>query len=322
MLNQKSGDLKLRFQFKGNSKRVDVYLSEKLDDYSRSQIASFIKKGLVFLNKDIAKKSDILKDGDILYLSFPILEESSIRAQNIDIDIVYEDSSIIVIDKKQNMVVHPGAGNYDGTLVNGILYHCEDLKGIGGVLRPGVVHRLDKDTSGIIVFAKNQKSLNDIARQFKEHSNIRKYMAIVRGETPLSGRIETFISRHPKNRIKFSSKNNKGKWAVTEFKRLELFAHFSLLEIELHTGRTHQIRVHFADKNHPLLGDPLYGPSPNQYSFLNKNIYYKIKKLKGQMLHAKYLEFNHPETKKRISFESRVNEDFSEILELLRKYDR
>ena len=309
------------FIFEGKSKRVDLYLSERLSDHSRNQIINFIKDGNVLVNNLKTKKSVKLKAGDLINITIPKAIESKIIPQKMDLNILYEDDTIIVIDKKQGVVVHPGAGNPDNTLVNGILYHCKDLEGIGGVLRPGVVHRIDRYTSGILVFAKTQVALNHIAAQFKEHSNVRKYLAIVKSDLGDYGKIETFISRNPKHRIKFTSKTDHGKIAITNFKTVERFNHFSLVEATLETGRTHQIRVHFSDKGSPILGDPLYGPGYANYKYLNHKLYRKIKELKGQMLHAKYLEIEHPKTKKRISFESKVNDDFQEVLNLLKEYD-
>ncbi len=309
------------FIFNEKIKRVDLFLSEKLTNYSRNQIIKFIKNGNILLNNELTKKSVKLKAGDKISIEIPPPVESTIIPQKMDLNILYEDDTIIVIDKKQGVIVHPGAGNPDNTLVNGILHHCKNLEGIGGVLRPGVVHRIDKDTSGVIIFAKTQYALNHIAAQFKEHSNIRKYLALVKGDSGESGKIETFISRSPKNRIKFTSKTDSGKWAISNYKKIKSFNHFSLIEVTLETGRTHQIRVHFSDRFNPILGDPLYGPDFSHYKFLNHNIYRKIKLLKGQLLHAKFLEIEHPVTKNRVSFSSKPHQDFLEILELLEEFD-
>ena len=313
----------LELIFKDNkSIRVDKFLAENLKDFTRSEISKIIDDQNLKVNDNIVKKSYKLNYGDKISVNIPEPKISEIIPRKMKLNIVYEDECIIVIDKPQGLVVHPGAGNYDNTLVNGLLYHCNDLKGIGGVLRPGVIHRIDKDTSGILVFAKTQYALNYIAEQFKEHTNKRRYLAIIRGVLARKeGRIETFISRDSKNRLKFTSKTNNGKKAITNYKVLEEFTHFSLVEAILETGRTHQIRVHFADMNHHIIGDSLYGYGLKSYKFLNNPIYSKIKNLKGQMLHAEYLEFKHPGSKKTVSFKSKPNKDFLELLELIKKYD-
>jgi len=305
-----------------NSIRVDKYLSENLKEFTRSEISKFIEEKNLKVNGLVSKKSLKLSFGDIITLSIPEVKVSELIPQKMNLNIIYEDEDIIVIDKEQGVVVHPGAGNWDMTLVNGLLHHCSDLKGIGGVLRPGVVHRIDKDTTGVIVFAKNQHSINHISNQFKNHTNVRKYLALVKGVLPNdSGRIETYIIRDLKNRLKFTSKLDKGKVAITNYQVIERFSHFSLIEARLETGRTHQIRVHFADMNHPLIGDPLYGPGIKAYSFLPNEIYNKIKKLKGQLLHAKYLEIEHPRKLENIVFESGLHKDFSSFLNILKKYN-
>lgn len=302
--------------------RIDKFLSEELPRFTRSEISRIIEDRNLLVNGKISKKSLKLSKNDLIEILIPKPKTSEIIPQKMDFKVVYQDNDIIVIDKEQGVVVHPGAGNWDNTLVNGLLYYCNDLKGIGGVLRPGVVHRIDKDTTGIIVFAKNQNSLNNIAEQFKLHTNKRKYLAIVRGRLKLNeGRIETYITRDPNNRLKFTSKLNKGKIAITNYKVIESFNHFSLIEAILETGRTHQIRVHFSDMNHPIIGDPLYGYGIKNYNFLPKEVYSKIKQLKGQLLHAEYLEIKHPSKNKNIIFKAELHKDFIDFLNIIKKND-
>jgi len=307
---------------KENSIRIDKYLSINLKEFTRSEISKFIDDKNLKVNGLVAKKSFKLSFDDFIELTIPELKTSELIPQEMDLNIIYEDDDVIVIDKKLGVVVHPGAGNWDNTLVNGLLHYCKDLEGIGGVLRPGVVHRIDKDTTGVIIFAKNQHTINHISLQFKEHTNIRKYLLLVRGiPKEDSGRIETLITRDPKNRLKFTSKLDKGKLAITNYKVIEKFNHFSLIEAKLETGRTHQIRVHFADMNLPLVGDTLYGYGVKSYSFLPNEIYSKIKQLKGQMLHAKYLEIDHPTKGERVSFEASPHNDFLVFLNILKKHN-
>ncbi len=314
---------KIEIKFtRDNSIRIDKFLSEELPNFTRSEISRIIDNKNLKVNGSLAKKSLKLNKNDFIEILIPEPRTSEIIPQKMDLRIVYEDNDIIVIDKEQGVVVHPGAGNWDNTLVNGLLYYCNDLKGIGGVLRPGVVHRIDKDTTGIIVFAKNQNSLNSIAEQFKLHTNKRKYLALVRGRFELNeGRIETYITRDPNNRLKFTSKLNKGKIAITNYKVIEVFNHFSLIEAVLETGRTHQIRVHFSDMNHPIIGDPLYGYGIKNYNFLAKEVYSKMKQLKGQLLHAEYLEIKHPSKNKNIIFKAELHKNFIDFLNIIKKND-
>jgi len=300
--------------------RIDKFLAEALPQFTRSEISKIIDDKNLKVNNKISKKSLKLNNGDKIEILIPNPKTSEIIAQEMNLDIIYEDDDIIVINKQQGIVVHPGAGNWDNTLVNGLLHHCNDLKGIGGVLRPGVVHRIDKDTTGVIIFAKNQFALNYIAEQFKFHTNKRRYLAIIRGIPELEkGRIETYITRDPNNRLKFTSKLNKGKIAITNYRIVEKFNHFSLIEAILETGRTHQIRVHFSDMNHPIIGDTLYGYGIKNYNFLSNEIYSKIKQLKGQLLHAEFLEIKHPNLNKNVSFEAKPHKDFLDFLNIIKK---
>ncbi len=301
--------------------RVDRFLSENCSEISRSNIAKLIDNGLVTIFDKVIKKSYKLKANDIINLTLPEIQESEIAPENIPLNIIYEDSEIIFLDKPQGVVVHPGAGNYSGTLVNGLLYHCKDLKTIGSIIRPGVVHRIDKDTSGVLVFAKSEHSLNYLAKQFQEHTNKRVYHAVVYGVTPDKGSFKTFFKRHPTNRLKYTSKTESGKEAITHFKTLRKFRRFSYVELRLETGRTHQIRVHLSENGFPIIGDSLYGLPAKHFQFLNQNIYKKILELNGQLLHAKTLGVEHPITKKWIEFDSDLPIYFTELLKLIEEFD-
>lgn len=229
-----------------------------------------------------------------------------IEPEDINLDIIYEDKDVIVVNKPQEMVVHPAPGVYSGTLVNALLHHCKDLSGINGVARPGIVHRIDKDTSGILVVAKNDISHNNLAAQFKEHSISRVYMALVEGIIKdEQGTIEAPIGRHPVDRIKMAVVKD-GRHAVTHYKVIERFKNHTLVECRLETGRTHQIRVHMSHIMHPLVGDPVYGYKKQRFN------------LKGQMLHAKLLGFIHPTTRQYVEFESELPEYFKKIIKILK----
>ena len=228
------------------------------------------------------------------------------QAENIPLDVIYEDSDVIVINKSQDMVVHPAPGNYSGTLVNALLYHCRDLSGINGVLRPGIVHRIDKDTSGALVVAKNDNAHNSLAMQLKDHSMTRSYLALVEGIIKQDeGSIDEPIGRHPKDRIKMAVVEN-GKKAITHYKVIERFDNYTLVECNLETGRTHQIRVHMAKIGHPLVGDLVYGFKKQRFN------------LKGQVLHAKRLGFIHPSTNEYMEFVSPLPDYFEKLITKLR----
>lgn len=286
--------------------RLDLYLSQIFEEKSRSYFQEIIKNGNVLINNKEKKRNYKLKLGDNIEVNIPEPKLLEIEPEDIEVDILYEDKDIIVVNKPQEMVVHPAPGLYSGTLVNALLNHCTDLSGINGVARPGIVHRIDKDTSGVLVVAKNDKSHNNLAVQFKEHSISRVYMALVEGTIKNEqGTIEAPIGRHPVDRIKMAVVKN-GRHAVTHYKVIERFKSHTLVECRLETGRTHQIRVHMSHIKHPLVGDPVYGYKKQRFN------------LKGQMLHARLLGFVHPSTGKYVEFQSEVPEYFKKIVKILR----
>ena len=286
--------------------RIDFYLSCKLD-YSRNFISSLIKDEYILINDIVCKKpSTKLKINDSIYIKDIVVKELNIEPNNIDIDIVYDDEELSIINKKRGMVVHPSAGHINDTLVNAIMYHMKNnLSNINGVNRPGIVHRIDKDTSGLLCICKTNFSHNEIAKQFKEHTNVRKYICIVKGIIKKDeGTIDAPIGRDKKNRIRFDIDKINGKNAVTKFKVLKRYNNYTYVECELFTGRTHQIRVHMKSIGHPLLGDLLYTSKDKNFP-----------ELSGQILHAKYLEFNKPSTNERLKFDSEVPDYFKDVIE-------
>ena len=287
--------------------RLDSFI-KSYSDLSRTYIASLIDEGYVTVNDNIVEKSSYkTKLHDIINVTEKEIEVLDIEPEDLPLDILYEDDDILIINKARGMVVHPSNGHESGTLVNAIMYHCKDkLSSINGVIRPGIVHRIDKDTSGILCICKNDESHKSIASQFKEHSNIRKYLAIVKGEIPKdSGEINKPIGRDKRNRLR-RAVDRDGKEAITRYKVLKRFIGYTYIECELLTGRTHQIRVHMKDMGYPLLGDLLYGKVDRNFI-----------KLDGQILHAYYLELNHPKTNERMAFKSELPEYFKEILNYL-----
>jgi 23S rRNA pseudouridine1911/1915/1917 synthase len=289
------------------NKRLDVFLTEKIEGKSRSYIQEVIDKEAVKVNDKIKKSNYKLKLQDEVLVEVPESVELEVEAEDIPINIIYEDKDVIVINKPQEMVVHPAPGNYSGTLVNALLYHCKDLSGINGVIRPGIVHRIDKDTSGILVIAKNDNAHNKLSEQLKEHTMTRTYLALVEGNIKVDqGTVNAPIGRHPIDRIKMAIVKD-GREAVTHFRVLERFGDYTLVQCNLETGRTHQIRVHMAHIGYPLVGDAVYGYKKQKFN------------LKGQVLHAKVLGFIHPATGKYIEFDSEVPIYFKKLLEKLRK---
>ena len=285
--------------------RVDKFIAESMDK-SRGEVQKYFELQSVFVNAKLAKPSLSLKNGDLVEFEIPEVTVSQIEKQNIPLDVVYEDSDVIVVNKPSGMVVHPANGHYSDTLVNALMYHCTDLSSINGEIRPGIVHRIDKDTSGLLVACKNDFSHNAIAEQLKAKTSTRKYIAIVYGNFEHNyGKIDAPIGRDPQNRLKNAVVAG-GKESVTTFKVLERFGDFTLLELKLETGRTHQIRVHMAYIGHPVLGDPLYGPKKVIGDF-------------GQFLHAKTLGFIHPRTNEYMEFESELPEIFKEKINELKK---
>ena len=288
--------------------RLDVYLADQFVDMSRSYIQKIIKDKKVTVNGKVEKAKYLVKEEDKIVIEIPKPKVLEVVPQDIPIEIVYEDDDIIIVNKPQGMVVHPAPGNYEGTLVNAILYHCKgNLSSINGVIRPGIVHRIDKDTSGILMIAKNNNAHNCLAEQLKDHSITREYEFICHGvfkEDNIT--VDRPIGRNPKDRLKMAIVPN-GKRAVTHFEVIERFNGYTHVRARLETGRTHQIRVHAMSINHPLVGDPVYGPK-------NSKI-----KLNGQALHAKKLGFIHPTTKEYVEFDSELPDYFQKLLEKLRK---
>ena len=290
--------------------RIDSYISKVNSDITRSYSRTLIKEGKVKVNSQIIKPSYKVKEGDIVEIEYIKPKEIDAVAQDIKIDIVYEDDDIIIINKAKGMVVHLGNGNFDGTVVNALLYtHKDKLSTINGVIRPGIVHRIDKDTTGLIVVAKNDNAHKCLANQFKEHSNTRKYVALVKGIIKQDNiDINLPIARNPRNRVKMAVTTKNSKRAVTHIKVLERYYvdNMTLVEANLETGRTHQIRVHMSYINHPLVGDEVYGKKDKRFV------------TNGQMLHAKTLGFIHPRTNKYIEFDSELPEYFKNILKKLK----
>lgn len=285
--------------------RIDKYLSNELDDMTRSQIQMIINDKNVIVNGNVVKNNYKLKFNDEIIVTIPDPVESDILPEDIPLDIYYEDEDLIVINKPSGMVVHPGNGNYEHTLVNALMYHCKDLSSINGVIRAGIVHRIDKDTSGLIVACKNDFSHKELSKQFMDKTVSRKYYAICHGViTHNQGKIDAPIGRNPDNRQQMGVVEN-GKPARTHFKVLERFEKYTLCEMQLETGRTHQIRVHMKYIGFPVAGDPLYGPR-------------KVVGNHGQYLHAKTLGFTHPRTGKYMEFESPLPDFYEEFLEELR----
>ncbi|MBR1599047.1 MAG: RluA family pseudouridine synthase [Lachnospiraceae bacterium] len=294
---------------KDDQNRIDKYINDELPDSSRSYIQHMIKEGLVLVNGKPCKANYKCRLNDTIDITYEEAKELDVLPENIPLDIVYEDNSIIIVNKPKNMVVHPAAGHESGTLVNALLYHCKDsLSSINGVKRPGIVHRIDRNTTGLLVICKNDKAHNKLAEQLKVHSITRKYHAICHGIIKENeGTINAPIGRHPIDRKKMSINHKNGREAITHYKVLKTFEKgYSYIECTLETGRTHQIRVHMASIGHPILGDDVYGP---------KNP--KIRNLEGQTLHAKVLGFVHPETNEYIEFDSELPEYFTLLLDNL-----
>lgn len=287
--------------------RVDKCLNELIDSLSRSYIQKLVTEGKITANGKRIKSSYRVRTDDQIRVILPPVIAPDIVSEEIPLDILYEDDDVIVVNKPKGMVVHPAPGHYQGTLVNALLAHCgQDLSGINGVLRPGIVHRIDRDTTGSVIACKNDKAHACIARQLKEHTIIRKYHAIVQGNLKEDeGTIHTLIGRHPVDRKKMAVLNSGGKEAITHYRVLKRFDKYTYIELRLETGRTHQIRVHMAWLGHPLLGDTVYGP---------KNCPYK---LEGQTLHAKILGFRHPKTNEYIETDAPLPEYFNRLLNIL-----
>jgi len=294
-------------------KRLDSFLAEKIEGCSRTYMQKLIEEECCKVNGKSAKSNLKLRSGDKVEVSIPAPVPLEVEPEKIELHIVYEDKDIVVINKPQGMVVHPAHGNYSGTVVNALLEHCGSLSdyngltGINGVMRPGIVHRIDKDTSGIIVVAKTNEAHLSLSEQLKEHSITRKYTALLEGRLKEdSGSVETLIGRSPKDRKKMAVVSNNGKRAVTHYRVLESFDDFTLVEAVLETGRTHQIRVHMSYLGHPVVGDAVYGYKKQRFD------------TKGQLLHARVLGFIHPASREYVEFEAPLPDYFEKILGILR----
>ena len=295
-----------------NGKRVDKFLATSLPECTRSFIQGIIKDHLVKVDNKVVKANFKLSIGQCVSISVPSPSIPDIVPEDIPLNIVYEDNHILIVSKPKNMVVHPAPGHYTGTLVNALMYHCkDDLSGINGVMRPGIVHRIDKDTTGLLVVSKNDMSHQSLATQLKEHSITRTYHLVVHGNIKTDeGTIDAPIGRHNINRKRMSTRSKNSREAITHYKVLERFGNYTYLECRLQTGRTHQIRVHLASIGHPILGDELYGFGKSPF------------KLEGQTLHAKTLGFTHPSSKVYVEFQDELPQYFVELIEKLRYNNR
>lgn len=290
------------------NRRIDIYLSEKLEDMSRASVKKLIVEGNILVNEKFIKPKYIVKSGDLIEVTFEEKEEAiEILKEDIPLEIVYEDSDLAVINKPQGMVVHPATGNMVGTLVNALLYKFDTLSTLNGEDRPGIVHRIDKDTSGLLMIAKNDFTHEGLAKQLKEHTTTRKYYALVEGPIKEeSSTIDAPIGRHRIDRKRMTVTETNSKNALTHFKVIERFEKYTLIEAKLETGRTHQIRVHMTYINHPVVGDPVYGYKNQKFN------------LQGQLLFAKKIGFIHPRSGEYLEFEVELPEYFTKILTILR----
>ena len=310
---------------KNHGKRLDVFLAENINHLTRSSLKKLIENEQVKLNKKVLKApSAKVKYKDQVIINIIENNEQNIRPKKIKLNIIYEDNDVLVINKPKGMVVHPGAGNYKNTLVNALLFkYKKKLSDVNGPLRPGIVHRIDKETSGLLVIAKNNLAHSNLGEQFSKHSIERKYLCLAWGVVrPLNGKISTLISRDKKNRQLMTVSEINGKKAVTNYKTIKVFnikdiPKISLLECELETGRTHQIRVHLKYKGTSLLGDKQYGKKNIKFKKINNDFFNRLNNLSGQALHAKTLGFIHPKKKKWMNFNSELPNGFKKILNLL-----
>ena len=300
--------------------RLDAFLAAAIPELTRSAVQRLIEQGQVLLDGKVVKASHKLSAGELVAVTIPAPEPASAVAEDIDLDILFEDADVIVVNKTAGMTVHPGAGVNSGTLVNALLGHCSDLSGIGGEVRPGIVHRIDKDTTGILVVAKNDAAHEGLARQFSEHTVKRVYYALVFG-SPRSdkGRIEGIIGRHPVDRKKMSGKARHGRNAVTHWQVIARYPEVTLLKLKLETGRTHQIRVHLSEAGHPLLGDSVYGGDARLGNVKDAKLKSLVRELGRQALHAKVLGFIHPCKREYVEFTTDLPKDMQRIIDYLEK---
>ena len=290
----------------GAGKRLDVFLADQVDELTRTYIQKLITESLATVNSQPARANCRLKLGDLVSLEVPEPEALEVVAEPIELDIYYEDSDVVVVNKPRGMVVHPAEGNYSGTLVNALLYHCRDLSGINGVMRPGIVHRLDKDTSGLIVAAKNDVAHAALAQQFKDRQVNRRYLALVHGRVrEKAGEVDAPIGRDPRDRQRMAVVQKNSKQAVTTYRVLGRYHGYTYLDLKLRTGRTHQIRVHMSFIGHPVVGDPKYGPARAHFN------------LDGQFLHAELLGFSHPRSGQHLEFKAPLPDLLQNVLDQL-----
>ena len=294
-----------------NKERIDKYIAKCVPDLSRMMIQKLIEENQILVNRNPVKTSYAIQKGDSITITIPEAKETTLKPQDIPLDIVYEDDDILVVNKAKGMVVHPAAGNPEGTLVNAVMAHCKgNLSGIGGELRPGIVHRLDKDTSGLLIVAKNDKAHIQMSKQIQDREVKKIYIALVRGIiSENEATINMPIGRSMQDRKKMAV-TKKGKEAITHFQVLERFDKYTLLKVKIDTGRTHQIRVHMAEIGHPVVGDMLYSNGKNEFG------------VEGQMLHATSLDFKHPVTQKPLHLEAPLPQYFEEVLKQLRSKER
>ena len=310
----------LEFPENTESLRLDHFICRALQSETRSTIQRLIESGNILVNDRQARASLKLRCGDLISIDIPEPIAPTPLPESIPLDVLYEDADVIVVNKPAGMVAHPGAGNASGTLVNALLAHCTDLSGVGGELRPGIVHRLDKGTSGVMVAAKNDLAHRDLSAQFGAHTIKRIYHALVYGAPKSdSGRVEGIIGRHPTERMRFSGKASQGKYAVTRWRVLLRFTNISLLELKLETGRTHQIRVHMTEAGFPLLGDILYPDGGRANNISDAKLRKLIGELDRQALHARVLGFIHPVTRNYLEFTSEFPADMAGLLEYLER---
>ncbi|MFO8058067.1 MAG: RluA family pseudouridine synthase [bacterium] len=298
--------------------RVDKLLSDHFPSISRSAWKRLFQEGRITVNGFVAKPSTRVHNGDVVTGEMPGLQSTAIEPEPLPLNIVYEDADIVVIDKPAGLITHPSPNRLHGTLVNALLHHCNELSTTGGRMKPGIVHRLDKLTSGVMVAAKTDQAHEALARQFKEHTISRKYLALVHGEPrQLSGTLESPISRNPKHRLKMTGQAEQGRKALTRYRLLSASEGLSLVELELHTGRTHQIRVHLSEMNHPVVGDALYGKGRTLPARLDPQTRSALRQLKRQALHAYHLGFLHPCTSEPMAFESPLPQDMKAAVKAL-----
>jgi 23S rRNA pseudouridine1911/1915/1917 synthase len=300
------------------NKRLDVFLSEQTLPLTRSQLKKLIAAQSVTVNRNTGKAALRLKKGDEIELCLPEPREACAEPENIPLDIIYEDESIILVNKPAGMVVHPAPGNYSGTLVNALLFHSSFIQGVGGVLRPGIVHRLDKGTSGVLVVAKNDAAHQHLSRQFKNHSVKKIYTALVHGQMEANeGFIDVEIGRHSYDRKKMSTTTRKGRCALTHWKVMRRYSGFSLLEVNIHTGRTHQIRVHLSSTHHPIIGDTVYGSKKILSHSTGALLRKQFTALQRPFLHASLLGFEHPATHSYQEYGAPLPPPLTQLLTLL-----